>query len=256
MSPWPTQPDAQRRTQAMAKLASLLKSLSTVINDRQPDSQKQTPETEWRRQRDLSLSINTVRDVLSEIIRLVQDGGLAQLVVKGQLLSSNGSSEVPVDPPRTVTNPTGISVLVNDPTSSSPTGIRWDSTAWQKILDAASVAYVDAGDASTAAAAAAALAAAIALLIHADGSVAFTADQSFGTHKGTNVGSPSAAGDIAPKGYVDSFSTRWLPPVAGATKGDIVVFNGTAWVALPVGSNGQVLTANSGAAAGVEWATP
>ena len=54
-----------------------------------------------------------------------------------------------------------------------------------------------------------------------------------------------------------------LPPVeiyhtgnlgAGTpSKGDILVHNGTNYVRLPVGTNGQVLTANSATASGVEW---
>jgi hypothetical protein len=41
------------------------------------------------------------------------------------------------------------------------------------------------------------------------------------------------------------------------TKGDLIVNNGTpANLRLAVGSNGQVLVANSGAATGVNWATP
>lgn len=48
--------------------------------------------------------------------------------------------------------------------------------------------------------------------------------------------------------------------VAGAkfgwatTKGDLLVFDGTAYVRLPVGVDGQVLTADSASAAGVKWA--
>jgi len=40
------------------------------------------------------------------------------------------------------------------------------------------------------------------------------------------------------------------------TKGDILVYNGTAWARLPAGSNGRVLTANSSAAAGLDFEAP
>lgn len=40
------------------------------------------------------------------------------------------------------------------------------------------------------------------------------------------------------------------------TKGDILVFDGTDYERLPVGSDGQVLTADSAEALGVKWATP
>lgn len=43
--------------------------------------------------------------------------------------------------------------------------------------------------------------------------------------------------------------------IAGAAKGDVFVHNGTAWVDLAVGADGEVLTAASGQTEGVEWAT-
>ena len=42
--------------------------------------------------------------------------------------------------------------------------------------------------------------------------------------------------------------------ITAEAKGDILVHNGTAWVDLGVGSNDQVLTADSAQAAGVKWA--
>jgi len=41
--------------------------------------------------------------------------------------------------------------------------------------------------------------------------------------------------------------------ITGAAKGDILVYNGSAWVDLTVGSDGQVLKAASGEATGLEW---
>lgn len=40
------------------------------------------------------------------------------------------------------------------------------------------------------------------------------------------------------------------------TKGDVIAFDGTNNIRLPVGSNGQVLSANSGQASGLQWITP
>ena len=44
--------------------------------------------------------------------------------------------------------------------------------------------------------------------------------------------------------------------IAGASKGDILAYNGSAWVDLTVGSNDQVLTADSAEATGIKWAAP
>lgn len=45
-----------------------------------------------------------------------------------------------------------------------------------------------------------------------------------------------------------------LAKQVGTSKGDLSVFNGSTLVRLPVGSDGQVLKADSGEAAGVKWA--
>jgi hypothetical protein len=52
-----------------------------------------------------------------------------------------------------------------------------------------------------------------------------------------------------------SFALNDLTDVTAptATKGDMLVYNGSAWINLAVGVNGEVLTAASGAAAGVQW---
>lgn len=50
----------------------------------------------------------------------------------------------------------------------------------------------------------------------------------------------------------------WLPKSslpAGTTKGDVIAFDGSDWVRVGVGSNDQVLTADSAQTAGVKWAT-
>lgn len=41
---------------------------------------------------------------------------------------------------------------------------------------------------------------------------------------------------------------------AGVAKGDLRVYNGSAWVIVSVGTDGQVLTANAASPAGVHWA--
>jgi hypothetical protein len=51
-------------------------------------------------------------------------------------------------------------------------------------------------------------------------------------------------------------TNRFLSTNVLTTKGDVGVFNGSAWVRVGVGSDNQVLTAASGQASGVQWATP
>ena len=128
----PSIPDAKSRTNASMRLSALAKSLSSVINDRQPDSQKQTAETEWRRQRDLVVSLNTVRDVVGEIIALIQSGALTQMTVKGQLLANDGNADVALDPPLDITK-YSPGILVTDPTGISRTGLKWDTDLFNQI---------------------------------------------------------------------------------------------------------------------------
>lgn len=56
---------------------------------------------------------------------------------------------------------------------------------------------------------------------------------------------------------VDASNPNAVPLGMGLMKGDILVFRGESdLVRLPVGSDGQVLTADSTAPLGVKWATP
>lgn len=52
------------------------------------------------------------------------------------------------------------------------------------------------------------------------------------------------------------FVAPTTPTLPTTTKGDLIVDDGTDVQRLPVGTNGQVLTANSAEALGVEWTTP
>ena len=55
----------------------------------------------------------------------------------------------------------------------------------------------------------------------------------------------------------ESNSSGSIPLSIGLMKGDILVYRGEGdIVRLPVGTNGQVLTADSTAELGVKWATP
>jgi hypothetical protein len=65
----------------------------------------------------------------------------------------------------------------------------------------------------------------------------------------------------------EATGTKWAAPatigandlsdvtITGAAKGDILVYNGSAWVDLTVGANDTLLVADSGEATGAKWAT-
>lgn len=80
----------------------------------------------------------------------------------------------------------------------------------------------------------------------ADGSVPFTADQSMGSHKLTNVTNPTAAQDAATKSYVDTIAQgiTWKNAVRSATTGVLAAYtynNGSSGV-------GATITANANGA--------
>lgn len=50
--------------------------LARMLPDRQPDAEKQTPETEWRRQRDIASSLGVMRDVMIDVIKDLEDFGM------------------------------------------------------------------------------------------------------------------------------------------------------------------------------------
>ncbi len=71
-----------------------------------------------------------------------------------------------------------------------------------------------------------------------------------------NIGRPSYSTDDDTI-YVDTGAvwTKMISERFLAAKGDIITRNSSTMIGLTVGTDGQVLTANSGVAAGIEWAT-
>ena len=56
---------------------------------------------------------------------------------------------------------------------------------------------------------------------------------------------------------IDADNPNSVPLTMGLMKGDLLVYRGEGdLVRLPVGTNGQVLTADSSAELGVKWANP
>jgi len=94
-------------------------------------------------------------------------------------------------------------------------------------------------------------------VIYADGSVAFTADQSMGGFKLTNLAAPVSNGDAATKLYVDTSTGTSIAKAIVDAKGDLIVATAADTVArVAVGTDGQVLVADSTQTAGVKWDTP
>lgn len=57
-------------------------------------------------------------------------------------------------------------------------------------------------------------------------------------------------------GLSDDDHPQYILRSIGQAKGDLLVWTPSGWVRLPVGTDGQVLTADAGQTAGVKWATP
>lgn len=83
----------------------------------------------------------------------------------------------------------------------------------------------------------------------------FNQGGSFGTMAAQNANAVAITGGSI---NVTTLEVGGVPALANplTTKGDILVDNGTATVRLPVGTDGQVLTADSAHADGVAWETP
>jgi hypothetical protein len=88
-----------------------------------------------------------------------------------------------------------------------------------------------------------------------DGTRALTGDQSAGTHKITNLGTPSVGTDAATKAYVDTGDALAIAKSLLTTKGDII---GTTGASTPVrhgvGADTTVLMADAAQADGIKWA--
>ena len=63
-------------------------------------------------------------------------------------------------------------------------------------------------------------------------------------------------GGTSDKAYVHEQLQDYIPKSIGTTKGDVQVFDGSDWVRLGVGSDADVVTADSAEDVGVKWAAP
>ncbi len=145
-----------------------------------------------------TVRITLINAALWEYVATVQGAAeyLGGFVEEWKSLTSGGASASTAAP---ATVPDGGAAIAGDVYSDGRQAFRADqSMGGHKLTalddpaaaqDAATKAYVDAGDAGD---------------IRADGSVDFTADQSLGGNKLTDVDDPTAAQDAATKAYVDA----------------------------------------------------
>jgi hypothetical protein len=77
--------------------AGLRRLLAGVLNDREPDAEKNTPETEWRRTRNIYAALQRIRDVLLALIALVEESQGSSSDVK-QMLEVAADRLAQVDP--------------------------------------------------------------------------------------------------------------------------------------------------------------
>jgi hypothetical protein len=90
-----------------------------------------------------------------------------------------------------------------------------------------------------------------------------SADLDLNSNKVTNVTDGTNAQDAVTKSQLDAVVAAAATQlgditdvtITGASKGDILVFNGTAWVDLTVGTDDQKLAADSTEATGLKWVT-
>lgn len=102
-------------------------------------------------------------------------------------------------------------------------------------------------------------------VVLADGTIPFTADESMGGFKLTDVGTPTGAQDAATKAYVDAVAagphallsaTHTDTTAATPSQGALITSDGTTWKRkLPSGVDGRVLVEDSAEPDGIAWAT-
>lgn len=183
-------------------------------------------------------------------------GGISETIVnaKGDLIAATAADTV-------ARLPVGTDGQYLKAASGQATGLQWDTFTAADISDStatgrAVVTATDAAAGRTAIGAEASGAASSAVAAHvaaADPHTQYAQESALGGAAVLNVGTSAgtvAAGD-------DSRITGALQRSTLTTKGDLYVATASATVArLGVGSNGQVLTADSGEATGAKWATP
>lgn len=158
-------------------------------------------------------------------VNAVEIDDITPTTTKGDLLVEDGSNLVRL--------PVGTNGQVLSANSATTEGVEWTTLATSSVTIDTITPTTTKGD-----------------LLAEDGSnvvrlAAGLDGQYLTTNSATTTGLEWVTLDVD----IDSITTT-------TTKGDLLVEDGSNLVRLPVGTNGQVLTANSGTTEGVEWATP
>lgn len=203
--------------------------LAGVLNDREPDAEKNTPEVEWRRVRNIFAALQTIREVLTLLSYQVdQQNGTDQEIDK--FIKDVRSKLEVIDPGDNFgigRNNTGRGG--SGSRTGSPGGGNGFAPALIMLLEMAADARMTSEDNSGM----------IQLLrgaLHAVGEDL--------TRVGTGLSAAIAAGDALaiPKSLIDA-------------KGDLIVgLSDNTPTRIAVGGDGQVLTADSAQSTGVKWA--
>lgn len=170
--------------------SNYVKAFSANLNDRQGEAEKSTPETEWRRMRELWAKIRLASLALTAITRELETQGKVSLTIAEQLGSVSEPSADAYDP-ISGSVARGAAGGGEAGESTLPKAIKALRTAIAIGRRRTEQAITDE-----------------ALFILKDGTRAFTGDQSMGSHKLTSVTDPTTAQDAATKAYADLFLKR------------------------------------------------
>jgi hypothetical protein len=214
-----------------------VRAFASFLNDKWPEAEKSTPETEWRRMRDYVSGFSLIGKAMLALVREIEKLGTLSATPNELLGSVPDPSAEAYDPisgseARGTSGSGGRSVGPID----LPAGIRLIREALIRARKATDAVF--------------------GACLKLDGTNAMAADLNVGTHSVINVVNPANPQDAATKNYVDTADALLIAKALLTTKGDVIARDVTAPVRVAVGSDGKVLTADSAVAPGVSWQTP
>ena len=251
--------------------------LGRVLNDRQGDAEKNTPETEWRRQRDLQVRLGVIGKALVAVIdelELHQSSTEEAEEIEEELRKLL----LTIDPTGSITNYNSGPGSGNPGSPGSPGGgarvtlslVRLLGNVFVRSKDDEGVLELLRGALHHVGSRLDGLGRDIQVVAASGGGGGsvdnpMTSDLDAGGYKITNYGTPSAAGDVTDKAYVDAADAVLAAAITAGdalaipkslvdAKGDLLVGTASDTVArLAVASNVRALVADSSATEGVAW---